>query len=75
MKRILVLPTSLLVALAVAVPAQAAPAQGLLTAATTPAVAVVVPKPAPAALPEAAPVLTPGLGMITAADAGAPVGP
>ena len=61
MKRIL-LPTSMLVALAVAAPAQAEPGQGVATVATPPAVAV-VPNPVPAAPPEAAVVVTPGLGM------------
>jgi hypothetical protein len=74
MKRIL-LPTSMLVALAVAAPAQAAPAPGLAIAATTPAVAVVPTAVPPAVLPEAAAVVHPGLGLITAAEAGAPVGP
>jgi hypothetical protein len=35
---------------------------------------VVLPAPVPAALPATAAVLTPGLGVITAAQAGAPVG-
>jgi hypothetical protein len=77
MKRIL-LPASMLVALAVAAPAQAAPTpgQGLATAGTTPAAAV-VPTAVPAIpiLPEAAAVTNPGFGVMTAPDAGAPVGP
>jgi hypothetical protein len=73
MKRIL-LPTSMLVALAVAAPAQAAPGQGLATAATTPAAAV-LPAPLPAVLPDAAAVVHPGFGVTTAGEAVAPVGP
>ena len=50
------------------------PIQNDATAATTPAAAV-VPAAVPAVLPAAAAVANPGLGVITAAEAGAPVGP